>query len=266
MADLLLRQDRTQAAISKLTIVAQTYSARGESNRAKDLYNRIVELSPMDLAARSRLIDQLVMRGETDKAVSEYLKLADVYYRLAEMEIARTTYQRALRLTQQANLDNKWAIQILHHMADIDLQRLDWRQAVRIFEQLRTLDPEDEKARTNLIQLNVRLGQEGQAVAELDNYLTYLVGNAKEESAIPFLENLVKEDTDNVFARRRLAEALQQARRTDEAIEHWDKVGEQMYDAGDLEGAKQAVRAILTMNPANSDQYQTFLQKLESES
>ena len=59
-------------------------------------------------------------------------------------------------------------------MADIDMQRLDWKQAIRVYEQIRTLRPDDEGVRKNLIELSLRLGQPAQANAEIESYLTYL--------------------------------------------------------------------------------------------
>jgi tetratricopeptide (TPR) repeat protein len=63
IGEMLLQQGRVQNAVEKFTIVAQTYSARGEPSRATDMFHRIIELAPMDLNVRTRLIDQLVLVG-----------------------------------------------------------------------------------------------------------------------------------------------------------------------------------------------------------
>jgi len=262
MGELLLRQNRNQEAIAKFTVVAETYAVRGEAKRATDLLQRIVEISPMDRAARNRLIRRLIEQGQIDHAIHEYIKLADVHYRLAQMDVARSTYENALRLAQQTNADPTWSARILKHMADIDMQRLDWRQAMRVYEQLRTLSPDDSDTRAHLIDLNVRLGQESQASAELDNYLTYLAGMAMESKAMAFLERLVGEHEEMVFARRRLAELYQQSGREEEAIAQWDKVAEVMVTRGNHEAAKEAIRAILVLNPPNAEQYRVALQNL----
>ena len=262
MGELLLNQNSNQAAIAKFTVVAETYSARGEAKRATDLLQRIVEISPMDLSARNRLITRFTEQGQVDQAIHEFIMLADVHYRLAQLDIARNTYESALRLAQQTKADPTWSHRILRHMADIDLQRLDWRQALRVYEQLRTLTPDDIGTRTHLIDLNVRLGQETQAAAELDNYLSYLAGQAREKEASSFLERLVEENAEMVFARRRLAEFYQQSSRVEEAIAHWDKVAEMMVAQGKNEEAKEAIRAILVLKPPNADQYRKALQQL----
>ena len=118
IGDLLIQEGRNQDAIAKYTVVAQAYSVRGEAAQAISLLRRVVEVAPMDLAARSRLIDQLAARGHVDDAISEYIDLADIYYRLAELDMARKTYTTALRLAQQgertgfgvSNCSSAWLI------------------------------------------------------------------------------------------------------------------------------------------------------------
>ncbi|RME86784.1 MAG: tetratricopeptide repeat protein, partial [Anaerolineae bacterium] len=89
IGDLLLQDNRTQDAITKFFVVAQAYSVRGEANQAIKLLRRVIQLAPMDLTARTRLIDLLIARGQVDDAIAEYLDLADIYYRLAELDMAR---------------------------------------------------------------------------------------------------------------------------------------------------------------------------------
>jgi tetratricopeptide (TPR) repeat protein len=192
IGDLLVREGHIEEAMAKFTVIATAYSVRGESSQATKMLRRVIDLAPMDLNARTRMIDQLIARGEVDDAINEYLEVADIYYRLAELDMARKTYTNALRVVQQANADRSWNVHILQRMADIDMQRLDWKQAMRIFEQIRTLRPDDVSVRKSLIDLNLRLDQQPQAIAELENYLSYLNTNGKSNQIIPFLEELVR--------------------------------------------------------------------------
>ncbi|NOY99395.1 MAG: tetratricopeptide repeat protein [Chloroflexi bacterium] len=265
IGDLLIQDGRTQDAIAKFGVVAQAYSVRGEANQATNLLRKVIQLAPMDLAARTRLIDQLTARGQVDDAINEYLDLADIYYRLAELDMARKTYTTALRLAQQSNADRSWNVHILQRMADIDMQRLDWRRAVRVFEQIRTLRPDDDGVRKSLIDLNLRMGQQPQALAELEGYLTYLEGNRRSEDAIIFLEDLLKDHGDQVELRRALAEQYRRAGKTEEAIAQLDTVGELLLEAGNREGAVEAITMILSMNPPNADDYRKLLAKIQTD-
>lgn len=262
LGELMLLQERPQQAIEKFSTIARLYGARGESDRATQMYQRIVDVSPLNTEARKHLITQVTASGDTDGAISQYLEMADVYYRLAQLDEARATYEKALKMVQSTNLEASWTAQILHQMADIDLQRLDWRQALRVYEQLRTLVPEDESARLKLVQLNLGLGQASKADSELDNFLSYLNSRSQDDAAGAFLLKVVEESQDYAFARRRLAEFYQQTGERDKAIEEWNKVGEMLVESGDREGAKIAVRAILSMNPPNAERYQQFLRRI----
>jgi tetratricopeptide (TPR) repeat protein len=262
IGEMLLQQGRVQNAVEKFTIVAQTYSARGEPNRATDMFHRIIELAPMDLNVRTRLIDQLILVGNVEMAIEEYIELGEVYYSLADLNTARKTYTQALRLAQRPEMDRRVKVNILHRMADIDLQSLDWRQAVRVFEQIRTLQPDDESARASLIDLNFRLGQTSQALAEIDNYISHLWNNGQKAKALGFLEKMVEEQPQQAPLRRRLSEVYRISNRMEDAIAQLDTAGEILMEAGDQKGAREIITAILALNPHNKGQYQQLLAQL----
>ena len=263
MGELLRKQGLLQDAITKLMVVARTFTIRGEPQRAMDIYRKIGEWAPMDLNARSRLIELLISQNNNEAAIQEYYELADTYYNLADLVMARKTYTEALRLAQQSRVDSSFRVQILHRMADIDLQSLDWRQALRIYEQIRTQEPADEKARYSLIELNYRLGQEQQALVELDSYLGYLVSNNQREQALEFLRNIVHENPERLAVRRRLAELYRQVGQRKEAIEELDAIGEALLEAGDRGGAIKVVERILSLNPPNTGDYKVLLETLK---
>jgi tetratricopeptide (TPR) repeat protein len=149
-------------------------------------------------------------------------------------------------------------------MADLDLQSLDWRQAIQIFQQIRNLLPDDERARTSLIDLNFKLGQGAQALAELDHYLSYLWSNGLKEAAIRFVEGQVEENPDQAAIRRRLAELYRQVGRTEEAVAQLDEAGDILLKLGDKAGAVEAIRAILSLQPEGAEKYQQLLAQLKS--
>jgi tetratricopeptide (TPR) repeat protein len=263
MADLLLKLDRIPDAVNKLSVIARSYSNRGEASRAIEVLRRIVELTPMNLESRNRLIEQLAARGQTEEAANEYLKLAETYYSLADLAAARKTYTAALRWAQQVNLSRAWRVTILHRMADVDLQSLDWRQALRVFEQIRTLQPDDEKACTALVEINYRLGQEAQALSELDNFISTMLNNNQRGKAIEFVERIVSENPKHASIRRRLAELYRQAGRATDAIEQLDAAGDLFLEAGNRNAATESIMALLALNPPNVAEYQEILAQLQ---
>jgi tetratricopeptide (TPR) repeat protein len=262
MAEQLIQDNHLPDAIAKLSVVAHAYGVRGQVSQATKLWRRIIQLAPMDMSARSQLIDLLVARGQVDEAITEYLELAEVYHRLAELETARKTYTTALRVVQQTNADRTWNVAILQRMADIDMQRLDWKQAVRVYEQIRTLRPEDQVVRRQLIQLFSRMAQPHQATAELDSFLTYLETNGKTEEAVPFLEDLIVDHPDQPIFRRALAAQLHRLGRTQEAVGQLDTLGESLMQAGRTKEAVDIITQIVAMNPPNASEYRRLLAQM----
>jgi tetratricopeptide (TPR) repeat protein len=218
----------------------------------------------MDLAARGRLIDQLVTQGQIPEALGEYTDLAEIYIHLAELDMARKTLLIALKLTQQSPSYQAASIKLLNQIADIDMQRLDWRQAMRVYEQIRTLQPGDAKTRSNLIDMNFRLGQDAAAYTELDSYLSYLESNRLQSRAIDFLEGMVNERPNVIELHQRLAEQYRLAGRIDNAVTELDRIGDMFMDQGNQTATIAVIQTILSLNPPNAAEYNKVLEKLQS--
>ena len=262
IADLLIEEKRVPEAIAKLSVVARAYATRGEVAQSTKIWRRITQLAPMDMSARVQLIDMLVERGQIEEAIREYMELAEVYYRLAELEMARKTYTTALQLVQRSNADRAWNVSILQRMADIDMQRLDWKQAVRVYEQIRTMHPDDQAVRRQLIELHTRMAHPQQSAAELDSYLGFLEGNGRNADAVPFLEELIQEHPDQTAYTRALAGQLHRLGRTAEAVERLDVLGEQLLQAEKKPEAVEVITQIITMNPPNVAEYRKVLAQI----
>jgi tetratricopeptide (TPR) repeat protein len=264
MGDMLVKQGEPVSAVAKYQVVAKSYSIRGETRQAISYYRKVVDLTPTDPNARCRLIDQLVSFGQIENAIEEYLQLAETYISLADLNMARKTYTDALRTAQQTNVDRSTRVKILHLMADIDMQSLDWRQALRIFDQIRTLQADDQKAWSNLIEINFALGQEQQALKELDNYLAYFGSKNQESKAFEYLENMIAEYPDRIPVRRRVADFYKQLGYIDQAIKHLDALGDLLLEAGDRAATMQTVEMILALNPPNKEDYEEILRQLRN--
>lgn len=263
MGELLIQQDQLQEAIDKLLMVAQSYNMRGESQRSVEIYKHIIVLAPLELGPRKFLIDQLLAQGQVEDALNEYMDYADIYYKMADLDNARETYMEALNLAQQSHVDLSWRVQLLHRMADIDLQSLELRRALQVYETIRAQRPDDWKARCNLVELNFRLGLQDNAKEEIDNYLALLKRTNQMDTAIDFLENLVHEVPNQPSLHNRLAQYYYKAGRTSEAIAQLDSVGELFEEAGNTDDAIQAYEAILALNPPDKSIYQERINRLQ---
>lgn len=265
LAELFEKDGRPQEAIRKYSVVADLYQARGEGAKAGEIMTTMVRLAPMDLGVRGKLVELFVAQGETDKALDQYMDIADVYYRLADLDRCRDTYADALRLAQRSHVDHHWTLKILHRMGDIDIQRLDWRQAQRVYEQIKTLAPNDVKARSSLIELYLKSGQTRQAHDEIDTLLRGWLGARQPQPAIDLLERLVIAYPDDMGIRTRLAQLYQQLKRKADAIKHLDALGELQIEAGLKREAIQTVLLMMKLDPENTPQYQEVIAELRAQ-
>jgi tetratricopeptide (TPR) repeat protein len=264
IGELLLSQDLIPEAIQKFLVIARSYSVRGEAGRAIDMLRRVVDLSPMDLEARNRLIDQLITRGTPSDAVEEYIKMAEVYYSLADLTNARKTYTKALRLTQISDINPNWQVRVLHRIADIDIQSLDWRQALQIYQEIVKVKPDDEKAYASLVDLNFRLSESDQAIREMDRFIQFMNAHNRTVEVIQFLEKQVEERPQEPAIHRRLAEEFYLVGNLEQAINQLDVTGDLLLNAGDRMGAMAAIQRIIEFKPPEVEKYQQLLEQLRT--
>jgi tetratricopeptide (TPR) repeat protein len=264
MAEILTAENKVQAAIDKYAVVAETYRARGELGRATRVMQQVLRLSPLDVSMRSWLIEMLVEQGHITEALQQFVDLADTYYQLADLESARTTYGDALILAEQNNAGPEWKVRLLHKMGDIDLQRLHWREAQTIYEQIRNLAPDDHSARATLIDLLFRLGQQRQALAEVDGYVRQLLASGSVDQAITLLEETLESQPDEATLIARLARLYQDTGRRPEAITLYDQLGELQLQSGQMAQAAETIRTILTLQPDDPGAYQRLLEELQT--
>jgi tetratricopeptide (TPR) repeat protein len=231
--------------------------------RAVDMLRRVVDLSPLDLNARQSLIDQLVFGGQNEQAIREYTKMADVYYSLAELADARKTYTKALRFVEGTGLGETWRVTILHKIADIDVQSLNWRQGLTIYERICGIFPDDLEANRNRIDLNFRLGDRNQALSAIEDFVKVLKRQNRLEDVVIFLEKLSGDWPQEAMIKSLLAEQYQEAGRTKEAIDNLDDARAILFDRGNHEGALVMLKRIIALNPENIEEYQQLLDGLQ---
>ena len=264
IGDLLVQENMTAAAVEKFMLISRLYRLRGEAAQAITLLLRVTQIASMDLGVRNHLIEMLTGQGRVDEAIQQSLELADIYYRLAELDLTRQTYLAALRLAQQATRNRQWAYQILSHLADIDMQRLDWRQALHFFEQMRTLQPDDQVVRERIIDLNFRLGQDKAAYTELDHYIHLLVNNQHLDAALAFVTEMLLEQPGRVELHRRMANLYLRVGKVTQAVEELDKIADAYANMGDTDQAISTVEEMVRLDPSNKEGYELVLVELRN--
>jgi tetratricopeptide (TPR) repeat protein len=264
IADLLFHKKQVNEAVTKYLLVEKLYELRGEVNQAIRLMLRVEQMVPASLEIRNRLIELYFHLGRVDEAIQHYLDLADMYYHMADLDKARQTYLSVMRLSQKSRQNRAWTGKILHKIADIDMQRLEWREAIRILEQIRTMIPEDEKARASLVELNFRLGQDDAALAELDSAVAFFEKNQQVSRAVEFIVNAIIQRPEKRDLRSRLLVLSNRIGDVTSIVENIDHKAESLLEAGNKPGAVSLLEAIISLYPPNVEEYKKVLDNVKT--
>jgi tetratricopeptide (TPR) repeat protein len=262
VGDLLVKEGHLPGAVEKFITTANLYHVRGETSQAINLLKRVSTVVSMDLAIRGKLIEYLNSQGRVEEVLAEYMELAKVYYHLAELDMARQTCLTGAKLAQEAPDGRTWVIKFMNRMADIDMQRLDWRNAIKVYEQLSSLQPEEPSSRIKLIDLNLRLGQKANAISEADGFISYSQKNGQKDLPIGFMREMIKEHPDVLEFHKRLANLLIKDEKPAEAVKVLDYIARTLVNSGNKKSAVETLKLILQLNPPNAEEYQKAIKQL----
>jgi tetratricopeptide (TPR) repeat protein len=265
LADILIREARTHEAVLKLNLIANTYYVRGNADKAADLFAEVIQLWPADTGARQRVIDMLRSQGRVAEAISHYIEMADLHYRLmADPDRAIEIYNEALDYARKEAADPQLSVPVLKALADIETQRLNWRRALIYYERAVEISPADEDVALGIVELHFQLGDPAQAIRALDNYMRQCISRGDVRRVTSTLEEQARRRPDEIPLRQRLAEVYRQQGRLQEAIAQMDALGELQLDAGRLDDAIATIRRIISLNPPDVEGYRHLLADLES--
>jgi len=262
VGQILLERDNIQEAIIKYDLVANVYLMRGDTERAAEILQEALKIAPMDVKLHQSLIDLLQDQGRWDEVLNQHIDLADAYYQLGDLEAARATYQAAIQLAERTSSPPEKMVHILHRLGDIDVSVFDLRQAMRTYEQIRKLDPSDERARRMLVDLNYRLNDPISAVRELDGLLRIYARQRRAGQIIKVLEEQVTRYPQDMALRSRLAAVYRQTGNVTKAVEQLDSLAELQLEAGLHNDALVTIRRIIALNPPQVNDYQRLLKQL----
>jgi tetratricopeptide (TPR) repeat protein len=262
VGQILVQLNQIRLAIQKYTYVAQTYLERGNRARALEIFNEVIKVAPMDIQLRYNLIEMLEEDERWPDVLDQYINLAKAYLELADVGNARTTFNQAVQLAQRIGADKTRIVSILHQLGDIEMQRLELRPALRAYENVKNLEPTDEKARRMLIDLSYRLSDPVSAVRELDSLLQLYAKQRNGKAIMGLLESWVKERPNDEAIRSRLAAVYQQIRRPDAALEQLDALLELQINNSRHSEACETIKKILGLNPPSPTHYRNLVQQL----
>lgn len=242
-------------AIEKYRQIAETYLARGNQARAREIFNEIIDVAPMDTRLRQDLIHLLEEDELWDEIIEQYLNLANAYTELGDLANARTTLKQTVQIGQRVGVETPLIVQVLHRLADVEQMRLDQRQALRAYENIKNMDPSDEKARDMLVTLNFQLNDPAGAINEMDGLLRLYAQQRNGRAILRLLEHWAKERPQEDGIRMRLASVYEQIKRPEKALALLDHLLDRQLNQNRTREACKTLKRILALKPSNRDRY-----------
>ncbi|MFN8378133.1 MAG: tetratricopeptide repeat protein [Anaerolineae bacterium] len=262
MAEIMMKEGRMRQSVTKYNTVARTFLARGDNRRAADILTSVLETAPMDVSLRESLIDLLKSEERWDDVLDQYIDLADVQHQLGNYDVSRDTYILAERIAGRTQAAPEKMVHVKHRIADIDQMRLDMRRAVKTYEEIIQIAPDDERAYRMLVDINFRQGNSVEAVRRLDKLLGIYARQKQVNRIVQLLEEQVALYPNDMGLRSRLASVYRQLGRISDAIRQLDALGELQLDAGLNKDAANTIRQIIGLNPDHMDDYRKLLSQL----
>ncbi len=262
MAEIMMREGRARQAVTKYNTVARTFLARDENRRAADILTSVLEVAPLDVSLRESLIDLLIGEERWDEVLDQYIDLADVQHQLGNYDTSRDTYILAERIAGRTQAAPEKLVHVKHRIADIDQMRLDMRRALKTYEEIIEIAPDDERAYRMLVDIYFRQGNAVEAVRRLDRLLGIYARQRQINRILQLLEELVAVYPNDTGLRSRLASVYRQLGRIPDAIRQMDALGELQLDAGMNADAAHTIRQIIEMNPDHIEDYRRLLAQL----
>ncbi|MFP4396434.1 MAG: tetratricopeptide repeat protein [Anaerolineales bacterium] len=262
LGDILLANDNFDQGIAKFRTIARTYETRGQHAQALAIYREIMQLFPLDVETQQKMIHLYLQQQRFEEAMAQQLQMADAYYQLAQVDEARETYETALDLAPQARDEQEWRARILHHIANLDEQRLNWRDAIKSYEEIIRIHPENEEAYIALFRLYPRVGKSHLGVNALDKLIRTYLKKRDIKRVVALLEDLIEEEPQNIPLRARITQLYTKLGQREKAIGHLDVLGDLQLEAGKKKAAIKTIETILSLNPPDRNAYADLYREL----
>jgi len=262
MAEIMMREGRLRQAINKYSTVARSYMARDEHERAASILVEVLEMAPLDVSVRRTLINLLESEGRMEEVLDQYIELARTFNQLGNFDKSRETFQQAERLARRIEAPAEKLVTVKHSLAEMEQMRLETRSAIRSYEEIAQLVPDDVKALRALVDLNYSMANQVDAIKFLDMLLGLYAKKKQISKIVQVLEELIRHNASDTGLRSRMAAIYKQLGRKSDAIDQLDALGEIQLAAGLQEDARKTIRQIIALGPDNLPDYQKLLSQL----
>jgi tetratricopeptide (TPR) repeat protein len=224
---------------------------------------RIVEDQPQDWNAKNTLGDLYARSGQIDKAIEQFIEIAEHLNEEGAVAKAGAVYKKILKLKpdherglwQVADIlgnQGLYADARSHLKTLIELRQTkgDVRGVLQAKIRLGSLDPEDYEGRLTASTARIEMGDVGGAMRDLKEMAEELSGKGRQTEAIDILKEAAKLDAEDDEIKEKLLDVYSAAGEFTKAREYATTIDQFRTIATALEGQGHADEALATLRQA----------------
>src|ERR1700688_4381722 len=220
----------------KVLSAAEKYVQQGKMQNAIAEYEKVLKADPKDLTVTNTVGDLYSRLGQVDKATECFKSVGDayanqgftvkaiaMYKKISKLKPSLESVLKLAELYTQQGLFNDARAQYLH-VAEEFLKSGELDNAVRIFQKILEMDPENTTMRVRLAEVYVRLGKKNDAWQIFSAAAETLRSKGSLGGAEEVLQRMLTLDPGNSHALLMQARNLLESGDADAAIESLQKI------------------------------------------
>src|SRR5580692_7969975 len=222
----------------KVLATAEKYVQQGKAQNAISEYEKVLKNDPKDLTVTNTVGDLYSRLGEVDKATECFKSVGDayanqgftvkaiaMYKKISKLKPSLESVLKLAELYTQQGLFNDARAQYLQ-VAEEFLKSGELENAVRIFQKILEMDPENTAMRIRLAEVYVRLGKKNEAWQIFSAAAETLRAKGSLPAAEEVLQRMLTLDPGNGYALLLQGRNLLEAGDAEAAIESLQKVSD----------------------------------------
>ncbi len=232
---------------SALIKTAYSYYQKGDWDRAIEEYHKLAEMDSKDLNVHNMLADIYAKKGDVKEALKQYDLVAQGFDLKNQVDKVLQVYKRMLKLMpNDAELMTAVKNLIDRYMEKAaQSEEPEPEKAADIYRSILKAEPARLDVTIQLAKLLMKKGQKFEAIELLMNLASLLDPATQTGKLVDLLQTVAAWDPMNIEAREKLIDLLIEAKQNDAAISSLQGLVEIYISKNDLEKAeKTAQRAI----------------------
>ena len=261
MADLYLKTDQPEQAVETLFTLAEILNGKENAAGAESALREVVSIQPDSIDARLKLRDHYLSAEDTDRAIIEIRKAAELYLKGDEQEQALESYERIIYLNDQ-DIEARTAIKniyqslgnseaVVEQLMTISVlyqQAESLEEAASTLREVLKIKPDNRGAFESLKDIYIEAEQIDRAIELCTEKAEAFYSDEKVDDALALYGDIVDFAPDHIQTALRYKDLLLASDEVGSAIEQLIRLSELYAEADQLAKAEDSLKQLLLYN------------------